>query len=178
MKIKENFIIDNLKPSDAKQLYQFIMENNERLSKYFPVTLSSNSTLEKSAAYIEIKEKEIQQKINFTFAIRAIDSQKVIGLIIIKKIDWTKKIGELAYCIGRDSEGKGIITNAVKTISNFAHNELGLKTLRIIAHKTNLSSVKVAQNSGFIWKKTLLNEFTPINEKPLDMELYEHTNEE
>jgi ribosomal-protein-alanine N-acetyltransferase len=40
-----------------------------------------------------------------------------------------------------------------------------------------LGSVKVAQNSSFIWKKTLLNEFTPTNELPLDMELYEHTNE-
>lgn len=173
----ENFIIDKLKPSDVDELHLFLMNNAERFRRFFPLTLSSNATVEKSAEYIEIKEREIQQKVNFTFAIRETDSQKIIGLIIIKKIDWTKRIGELAYCIGSNFEGKGLVTKAVKAIRDFAYNELDLKTLQIIAHKTNLASVKVAQNSNFIWKKTLLNEFTPINEAPLDMELYEHMNE-
>lgn len=173
----ENFIIDKLKPSDVDELHLFLMENAERFRRFFSLTLSSNATVEKSAEYIEIKEREIQQKVNFTFAIRETDSQKIIGLIIIKKIDWTKRIGELAFCIGSNFEGKGLVTKAVKAISDFAYNELDLKTLQIIAHKTNLASVKVAQNSNFIWKKTLLNEFTPINESPLDMELYEHMNE-
>jgi ribosomal-protein-alanine N-acetyltransferase len=177
MIITENFIIDKLKHTDANELHLFIIDNAERFRRFFPLTLSCNATVEKSAEYIEIKETEIQQKVNFTFAIREIDSKKIIGLIIIKKIDWTKRIGELAYCIGNNFEGKGLVTKAVKAISNFAYNELGLKTLQIIAHKTNLGSVKVAQNSSFIWKKTLLNEFTPTDEAPLDMELYEHTNE-
>lgn len=60
---------------------------------------------------------------------------------------------------------------------HFAFDNLNLKTLQIIAHKTNLGSVKVAEKNGFIWKKTLLNEFTPTNEVPLDMELYELYNE-
>ena len=98
-------------------------------------------------------------------------------MIIIKKIDWVDKIGELAYCIGNDFEGKGLVRKAVKAISGFAYNELDLKVLQIIAHKTNVGSVKVAENCDFIWKRTLLNEFTPIGESPIDMELYEHTNE-
>jgi ribosomal-protein-alanine N-acetyltransferase len=177
MKIAENFIVDKLKPSDGNQLYQFMVDNNERLSKYFPVTLSSNSTLEKTVAYISIKEKEIQEKSNFTFAIREKNNQNIAGLIIIKKIDWTSKQGEFAYCIGSEYEGKGLTTFAVKEISNFAFNELELKTLQIISHKTNLGSIKVAENNGFIWKRTLINEFTPTNEEPLDMELYELKNE-
>jgi ribosomal-protein-alanine N-acetyltransferase len=173
MIITENFIIDKLKPTDANQLHLFMIDNTERFRKFFPLTLSSNATVEKSIEYIEIKEKEIQLKVNFTFAIREIDTQKIIGLIIIKKIDWTTRVGELAYCIGNNFEGKGLVTKAVKVISNFAYNELDLKTLQIIAHKTNLASVKVAQNSSFIWKRTLKDEFTPTDELPLDMELYE-----
>ena len=177
MIITENFIIDKLKQADANQLHQFMIDNTERLYKFFPVTLFSNTTVEKSIVYIAIKEKEIQERINFTFAIRTIDSQKIAGLIIIKKIDWTKKQGEFAYCIGEDFEGKGLVTKAVEVISKFAFNELNLKTVQIIAHKTNLASVKVAEKAGFIWRKTLLNEFTPTDEVPLDMELYELTNE-
>ena len=177
MIITENICIDKLKPIDANQLHLFIVENTERLRKFFPLTLSSNATVEKSVVYIESKEREIQQKVNFTFAIREIDTQKIIGLIIIKKIDWTNRIGELAYCVGNNFEGKGLITNAVKVISSFAFNELELKTLQIIAHKTNIASVKVAENNSFVWQKTLIDEFTPTDELSLDMELYEYTNE-
>ena len=51
----EDFIIDPLKPNDANQLHQFMVDNKERLQRYFPVTLSSNATLEKTAEYIIIK---------------------------------------------------------------------------------------------------------------------------
>jgi ribosomal-protein-alanine N-acetyltransferase len=175
MIITENICIDKLKPIDANQLHLFMIENTERLTKFFPVTLSSNDTLEKSVAYIDSKEIEIQQKVNFTFAVREIDTQKIIGLIIIKKIDWTNRIGELAYCIGNNFEGKGLISKVVKAISNFAYNELELQTLQIIAHKTNFGSIKVAENNSFIWQRTLIDEFTPTNELPLNMELYELT---
>lgn len=173
MILNENFIINQLKSADARQLHQFIFENRERLKRYFPVTLSSNETIEKSIDYIAVKNKEIQEKTNFTFAIRAIESQEIAGLIIIKKINWTTKTGEFAYCIGGNFKGKGLVTKAVAVMTKFAFDELHLQTLQIISHKTNLASVKVAENKGFIWQKTLLNEFTPINESPLDMELYE-----
>lgn len=177
MKLSKNFVIDQLKSTDATTLHLFLLDNTERLSRFFPLTLSSNKTIEKSVAYIEEKNDEIERKVNFTFAIKELNSQKIAGLIIIKKIDWVDKIGELAYCIGNDFEGKGLVRKAVKAISGFAYNELDLKVLQIIAHKTNVGSVKVAENCDFIWKRTLLNEFTPIGESPIDMELYEHTNE-
>ncbi|MEC5165274.1 ribosomal-protein-alanine N-acetyltransferase [Flavobacterium sp. PL11] len=177
MIVTENFILDKLRKEDAQQLHQFMMENKERFKVFFPVTLSNNETLEKSKEYIEVKNSEIQERTNFTFAIRAIDSQIIVGLIIIKKIDWTARVGELAYCITNKHEGKGLTTKAVEALSYFAFEELKLKKLQIIAHKTNIGSVKVALNNGFIWNKILKNEFTPINETPLDMELYELKNE-
>lgn len=177
MIVTENFILDKLRKEDAQQLHQFMMENKERFKVFFPVTLSNNETLEKSKEYIIVKNSEIQERTNFTFAIRAIDSQIIVGLIIIKKIDWTARVGELAYCITDKHEGIELTTKAVEALSYFAFEELKLKKLQIIAHKTNIGSVKVALNNGFIWNKILKNEFTPINETPLDMELYELKNE-
>lgn len=73
------YIINPLNPYDAEQLCQFILDNSERLKRYFPVTLSSNATLEKSTEYIAIKNKEIEEKINFTFAIRDKNNQEIAG---------------------------------------------------------------------------------------------------
>ncbi|SHL87840.1 ribosomal-protein-alanine N-acetyltransferase [Flavobacterium xanthum] len=171
----ENFMIDPLIPADANQLYQFMVDNTDRLKYYLPVTLANNATLEKTIAYIATKNKEIEEKINFTFAIRNRITNEIAGLIIIKKIDWANKQGEFANCIGLHEEGKGLTSYAVKERITFAFSELELKTLQIIAHKSNLGSVKVAKNNGFIWQKTMVNEFTPTNQAPLDMELYELT---
>ena len=177
MNVTENFILDKLRKEDAQQLHQFMIENKERFKFFFQVTLSNNETLEKSKEYIEVKNSEIQERTSFTFAIRSIDSQIIAGLIIIKKIDWTAGLAELAYCIGDLYEGKGLSTKAVKALSNYVFDEFKLKKLQITAHKTNVGSVKVALSNGFIWSKTLRNEFTQINETPLDMELYELKNE-
>ena len=171
------YIINPLNTNDVEQLCQFILDNSERLKRYFPVTLSSNATLEKSIEYIAIKNKEIEEKINFTYAIRDKNNQEIAGLMILKKIDWDKKQGEFAYCIGSQFEGKGLTSFAVAEMTKFAFDELHLKTLQIMAHKTNLGSIKVALNNGFVWQRTALNEFTPTNESPLDMELYELYNE-
>ncbi|TDE04442.1 N-acetyltransferase [Flavobacterium sandaracinum] len=154
-------------------MFQFMFDNKERFKLFFPQTLELNSTLEKTVAYIAIKNKEIEEKSNFTFAIRNKIHNEIVGLIIIKKIDWVSCQGELAYCIGLEEQGRGLTSFAVKKMTQFAFEKLKLKTLHIIAHKTNLGSVKVAENNEFIWQKTLLREFTPTNQAPLDMELYE-----
>ena len=172
----QKFTINPLNSTDANQLHKFISDNSEHLKYYFPKTLSDNETFEKSIEYIKVKNKEIAERTNFTYAIRNNDIQ-IVGLIIIKKIDWNKKQGEFAYCIGSQFEGKGVTSFAVSEMTKFAFEELRLKTLQIIVHKTNLGSVKVAVNNGFVWQRTLLNEFTPTNETPLDMELYELYNE-
>jgi ribosomal-protein-alanine N-acetyltransferase len=169
----ENYLLDKLQPTDSNQLYLFMSNNAERLKLFFPITLEMNSSLEKTEVYISIKNKEIEEKTNFTLAIRDKSNQQIVGLIIIKKIDWDIKQGEFAYCIGSELEGKGVTSFAVKEMTNFAFEDLGLKTIQIIAHKTNLGSVKVAKNNGFIWQKTLQNEFIPTDGIPLDMELYE-----
>ncbi|GEC79333.1 GNAT family N-acetyltransferase [Flavobacterium aquatile] len=175
--VSSNYIINLLNTTDAEQLHQFIIDNSERLKRYFPVTLSSNNTLEKSIEYIAIKNKEIEDRTNFTYAIRDKNNQQIAGLIILKKVDWDKKQGEFAYCIGSQFERQGLTSFAVKEMTKFAFDELGLKTLQIMAHKTNFGSIKVAENNGFVWQRTSVNEFTPVNEEPLDMELYELYNE-
>ena len=169
----KNFDINPLVPSDVNQLHDFIMANSERLKYYFPITLALNTTLEKTEEYIATKTEEIKTKTNFTFAIRNSVNQQIAGLMIIKKIDWKVKQAEFAYCIGAEFEGQGLTSFAVREMSKFAFEKLGIQTIQIIAHKTNRASCKVAEKNGFIWQRTLLKEFTPVNEEPLDMELYE-----
>jgi ribosomal-protein-alanine N-acetyltransferase len=169
----EQISIQSLDKKDALQLNKLLVSNTERFKRYLPKTLAENRTLESTKAYISSKIEMSNSKKEFIFTIKDRASNNIAGLIILKNLDWNLLQGEFAYCLGKQFKGKRWMIEAVNATSKFAHEELGLKILQIITHKTNFSSVNVALNSGFEWKETLKNEFTPLNEAPLDMELYE-----
>jgi ribosomal-protein-alanine N-acetyltransferase len=169
----DSFYIDFLKNEDAKSLSEMMLSNSEKFKRYFPITLSKNISLEASQKYIIDKEVECQAKSEFTFAIKESKTNQIAGIIIIKKINWEINQGEFAYCIDSNYENKGWMSVAINAVSKYAFEILGLEKLQIIVHKDNIGSVKVAQKCNFIWQKILLKEYTPPNEFPLDMELYE-----
>ena len=165
--------ISHLQLDDALQLNKLLVSNTERFIRFLPKTLSENRTLESTRSYVSKKISLAEEKSEFVLAIRDKYVFNIIGLVIVKNIDYNTQQCEFAYCIGNRFKGKGLMTEAVKAVSYYATTDLGIKKIQIIAHKSNLGSLNVALNSGFHWKKTLQNEFTPLNEAPLDMELYE-----
>ena len=173
----DTFYIEFLKFEDALSLNKLLVLNTERFKRYLPKTVSENKTLESTKLYITKRNATRENNEEYTFTIKDKSTKNVAGLIILKAIDWGKKRGEFAYCMGETHEGKGWMSKAVQAASRFAFDELKLKTLQIISHKSNFASIKVAKKNHFIWQKTLKNEFTPVGQQPLDMELYELTNE-
>lgn len=169
----EHIAIIHLKPEDALHLNKLLVSNTKHLRRFLPKTLAANRTLESTKSYIAEKMKAMQSDSEYVYTIKDKYTSNIVGLVILKNIDWENKQGEFAYCIGKNFEGKGWMSEAIEASSNYAIQNLGLKTLQIIAHKDNAGSVKVALNSGYEWKKTLENEFIPLNDVPLNMELYE-----
>ncbi|WP_299393469.1 GNAT family N-acetyltransferase [uncultured Gelidibacter sp.] len=165
--------ISLLKPADALQLNKLLVSNTERFIRFLPLTLADNRTLESTHNYIKRKIEAAENREEFVFVIKDKYQIQIIGLIILKQIQWDIKQAEFAYCIGSRHKGKGLMIEAIKALTSYANQEMGLKTFQIITHKSNESSVNVALKSGFKWKKTLVNEFTPLNEAPMDMELFE-----
>ena len=169
----EDFSIESIHEKYAWRICDFVTVNSERLQRYFPKTLAKNLTPTLSEIFVEQKVREYRKEEEFLFVLKDYESRTVIGLAYIKELDWNKKQAELAYCIGYQYEGKGITSLAIDALSKYAVSDLGLQTLQIIVHKTNIGSVRIAEKSGYTWQKTLPKEHTPPNEVPLDMELYE-----
>lgn len=165
--------ISLLQPEDALQLNKMLVSNTDRFIKYLPKTLADNSTFGGTQRYIKRKIKAAKKRIEFVFIIHDQHSSNIVGMIILKQLDWTRKQGEFAYCIGKHYKGKGLMATAIRGMMPFTFESLGLETLQIISHKTNQSSVNVALRAGFKWKETLEFEFVPLKESAQDMEVYE-----
>ncbi|MEM5563469.1 GNAT family protein [Psychroserpens sp. AS72] len=169
----DGFEINPIHERDAWKICDLMVANADRFKRYFPGTLAENLNPTLSQLFVEKKVKAFNVKQEFLFTLKHSETRELAGLIYIKEVDLEKKQGEFAYCIGYTFEGQGITSKAIEKLSQYAFETLGIDTLQIIAHKNNIPSNKVALNNGFEWQKTLVNEFTPIGEAPLDMELYE-----
>lgn len=169
----DDYIIDKITVTDARGNCELMKSNSERFHRFFPKTLAQNLTFEDAKKFASLKSREHDSKEEFTFILKDNEHDKIVGMIILKELNWAKKQGEFAYCIDSGYEGKGLTTEAVKLLSQHAIDVLGLEILQIIVHSSNRGSINVAKNCNYIWQKTLLKAYTPPNESPLDMELYE-----
>ncbi|RNC88251.1 MAG: N-acetyltransferase [Winogradskyella sp.] len=173
----DGFEISPVHDGDAWKICNLVVANEDRFKRFFPVTLEKNQTPTLSQYFVQDKVKQFQNKEEFLFTLKQSETRKLAGLIYLKELDWDKKQGEFAYCIDYNFKGQGLTSKSIKALSGYAFNELGLKTLQIIAHKTNISSIKVAEKNGFQWAKTLPEAYSPPGENALDMELFELYNE-
>ncbi|MDX1278086.1 GNAT family N-acetyltransferase [Oceanihabitans sediminis] len=169
------FYINKIQEKDAWEICEFVVSNQDRLKRYFPITLAENLTPTLSKLFTEKQILKFQNKEEFIFPIKEKETNVLVGLVFIRELDWDKKQGEFGYCIDETFKGKKIITQAVQLLSEYAFKQLDLKTLQILVYKDNTSSIEVAKNNGFEWVKTLKKEFTPTGESPLDLELYKLT---
>jgi len=106
------------------------------------------------------------------FVLKERKNRTIIGLVYVQELNTQKNQAELAYAISKPFTGNGYITQSLKKLSSWAFDQ-GYRTLQIIVNKENTPSIRVAKNCGFVWKATLLKEYKPPNEPPIDMELYE-----
>ncbi|MDF4201617.1 GNAT family protein [Maribacter sp. SA7] len=173
----QDFEINPISERDGWRLCDFICANADYIKRYFPKTVAANLNPTLSNIFVLEKVSDFLSGKEYLFTLKESENRNIVGLVYLKELRRATKEAEVAYCTAYTHKNKGLATKAVKTISEWGLNEQQLKRLRILVHKTNLGSIKVAENCGYIWKETLLKEHTPPNEDPLDMELYILENE-
>jgi ribosomal-protein-alanine N-acetyltransferase len=166
------FEINAISERDSWRLCDFITSNADYLKRYFPKTVAANLTPNLSSIFVEQKVLDFVSGKEYLFTLKELEHRKIIGLVYLKELKRSTKEAELAYCIAYPLKNKGFASLAVQKISEWAFTNQQLERLRIIVHKSNIGSIKVAENCGYLWENTLVKEHTPPNEDPLDMELY------
>ena len=169
----DNYSIAPIHAKDAWRLCDLMVSNSDRFKNYFPGTLKENLNPTLSEFFVAKKVKEFQNKEEFLFTVKENTNRAIIGLVYVKELQKRKGQGELAYCIGYQNKGKGLMSTIINKVIPWCFKDADLDTLQIIAHKSNASSIKVAENNNFIWKETLPKSHKIHNGDLVDMELYE-----
>ena len=165
-----NWKLVNLDEIQPNEFFELIQKNKIHILNTLTITVSNCENLEKTIQYIQIKKSNQENKTDFYFYIRNIETNKLIGYIGIKKIDYNISKCELFYFIDKDFEGKGIVSNAVSQIIKYCFDELLMHKIIICTSKVNIGSQKIALKHNFKQEGVLrnerlnnLNEFEDIN---------------
>ena len=142
----ERIKLRRLKLSDAQDIYENLQD--KEIIKW---TLNIPWPYEKQDAIKFIRETHyrIKEKTGYALGIVLKETNRVIGVIDIFKIDWKNKNAELGYWLGKKYWGRGLTTEAVKLMLKFAFEKLKLHRVYASLFEENVASRRVLEKSGF-----------------------------
>lgn len=73
----------------------------------------------------------------------------IAGVITLHKISWQDRMGEIGYWLAREFQGRGIMTDAARAVTEHALVELELNRVEIRCALENVKSAAIPKRLGF-----------------------------
>lgn len=88
----------------------------------------------------------------------------LVGTIGIKDIDYIKKKANIGYWIGKQYQGKGIATECIKLVVNYAFDVLELQEVSAYVFPNNNPSIRALKKNEFV-KMYEVNEYHSLSNR-------------
>ena len=107
------------------------------------------STLDSTEEFVNSVLKGTRQN-TYCFVIADKVTENYIGQVDLINVDWKNRVAELGIVIGEGmNRGKGIGTEALQVLQEFAFDRLNLNRLQLKVHSYNTRAYRCYQKSGF-----------------------------
>jgi ribosomal-protein-alanine N-acetyltransferase len=162
---RQDFMLRELNLADAPVLQ--LHANNPNISRFLFNRFPSPYNIEDAEYFINSK---VGQYPITCFAITVND--EVVGMISLEfRTDVYTKSPLLGYWLSEQYWGKGIVTEAVKLITDYAFKHLDISSIRAIVFSNNPMSMRVLEKAGYLKEGVLKNNIFK-NGKILDEHIY------
>ncbi len=163
----DRLILRRFKPEDAEAMFN-TWANDERVTRF--LTWEPHGTLEVTEYIIDLWVKDYEKENTYQWAIEF--ESKLIGSIGCVETSEGNECGEIGYCIGYDFWGKGIMTEAAKSVIDYLFSEVNLHRIEILHATQNPASGKVAHKCGLTYEGTKREYFKSASGEFLDIAIY------
>jgi len=136
---------------DAQRVFE-CWESDPDVAKY--MFWSSHNDIEESKKWVSFEVGQIASDEWFRWAIIIKKTNELIGTGIVYFED-EYKLYEVGYNLGKQYWGRGYTTEAMRSILNFAQNDLGIKEVIGRYAKENPASGNVLKKLGFVYAKDI-----------------------
>lgn len=132
--------------NDATTYYGVIDKNRSRLKQWLG-WLDRTNSVEDIKSFIQVGLDGFKAKKVFRFGIYF--SGEFSGIIELQSVDYINRMSEIGYWLADGYEGKGIMSQSVIALMDFAFNTLNLNKIVLEIATKNLKSNKLANRIGF-----------------------------
>lgn len=127
--------------------------------------------VEKAKIELEYWGKLFDYRHSFYWAITIKETNKIIGTCGFNYWNKTHNRAEISYDLDYNYWGKGIMTNAIRTISNFCIDVMKAQRIQATVAIDNMPSIRVLEKSGYI-KEGLLKKYGVLQQEAKDFYMY------
>lgn len=159
---------------DAVVLRRFTMDDAEAVAAACAdpeipewTSVPRNYTIEHAREWLEGATERTDA---LHFAVVERESGAVTGALSLWLV--RRGVGELGYWTGREHRGRGYMTRALRLVSTWALDELGLARLQLGTFPGNRSSERVAEKVGFRREGVLRAYFDQRGEQRRDVTMW------
>lgn len=122
----------------------------------------------------EIAPRSFEEKTELLFSIVKGKGaeEEFCGLISFHTVDLNNHATELGYWLAKPARGKGIAKTAVKLISEYGIDTMGLRRIEALVDVENIASRALLTSSGYQEEGILRNRVTRPGGRQIDMALF------
>lgn len=142
----DRLLLREVTHKDAEGVFSF--RSNAQAMTYVPRPLMQNMDEAHNLIAIFMDLRKKNEAINWSIVLK--EENKVIGNICIWQIQPEHSRGEVGYMILPEYWGKGLSTEAVKTVVGYGFNGIKLHSLEAIINPDNVASQRVLEKTGFV----------------------------
>lgn len=151
------FVLRRLEADDASWIAAAC--NDRELSRYTAV-IPYPYSLADARSFIQFAARSWAEGTGATFAVGRDPGGDGLGAITLKVNAADPVMAEVGYWLCKQARGRGIAATAVRLVSGWAFEKLGVKRLNLTTAVENVASQRVAENAGFT-REGLLRAWTP-----------------
>jgi len=144
--ITESIVLRQIQTSDAPDIFKTIDSQRQYLGKWLPFVEFSMKEAD-TFRFIQSNVEASADKREFVFVI--IHQGRFAGVIGFKDTDWLNRRTEMGYWLAEEMQGRGLVTQSVEKLCQFAFEELGINRIQIKCAVGNFASKKVPQRLNF-----------------------------
>ena len=145
----ERLLLHKLNEEDSDLI--FTLRSSNEVTKYIARPLYKD--VDEARTFIKDRIKDIENNVSIVWTICYKDSLIPIGTICLWNFSDDKKAAEAGYDLLPEFQGKGYMSEAIKSVISFGFNELKLKTIEAYTSKHNKESIKLLEKNHFILLK-------------------------
>lgn len=145
--VNDLLVLEQLSPSDAGKVFSLVESSRTELQEYLPWVEHTNTPDDTETFILKTLN---DRKTGESYHYGMLFDDELVGHISLMHVD-VKTEPEIGYWIATKAAGKGITSEAVKALTAFGLETLGLDNIVIKAEPSNVASNKVAKKCGYIY---------------------------